>query len=110
VDEESRATEIPPRPSAASAREEWEEALADDAVNAGTWSGIGQHLFAAGLYRESIAAFERSYVHCNGRSPEDARSIAEAYAKLGNVKQAMRWRAMARGAESPSRRHVGLAV
>ena len=81
--------------SARTAIAEWEEALADQVTDADTWSAIGQRLYSAGRYRESIAAFEQSLVQRNGHSPEDAQFIAEAYAKLGNVKQASRWRAAA---------------
>lgn len=79
--------------SAANAMAEWEEALANRITDAETWSAIGQRLFSAGLYRQSIAAFEQSLMRRNGNSPEDAQWIAEAYERLGNVKQALRWRA-----------------
>ncbi|CAN5866457.1 hypothetical protein BH11GEM2_BH11GEM2_22990 [soil metagenome] len=82
---------------AASARQQWEEALAARVTDAETWSAIGRRLYAAGAYRECIAAFEQSLVQRNGHSPADARFIADAYAKLGNVKQASRWRAAASG-------------
>ena len=86
VDEEPRATKIATGPAAVSAKDEWEGALADRIVDAGTWSGIGQRLYAAGLYRESIVAFEQSFVHRMGRSADDARCIAEAYAKRQQLK------------------------
>lgn len=109
ADEEPVKVELS-RPSAASAREEWEEALADRITDAGTWSAIGQRLYSTGQYRESIVAFEKSFVQRKGQSPDDARFIADAYTKLGNVKQASRWRAAAVGAAVPSRRTVATAV
>ena len=82
-------------PSVASVVAEWEEAIAQRVTDAERWSTIGQRLYSVGRYRESISAFEQSFVRRNGKSPDDARCIAEAYGKLGNVKQASRWRAAA---------------
>ena len=82
-------------PSVASAVAEWEDAIAQRVTDAETWSTIGQRLYSVGRYRESISAFEQSFVRRNGKSPDDARYIAEAYGKLGNLKQALRWRAAA---------------
>jgi uncharacterized protein HemY len=110
VDELPIARPVPLRPSAASARAEWEDALAGGVVDPETWSAIGQRLYAAGLYRESIAAFEQSLVQRGRHSSEDAQCIAEAYGKLGNVKQAARWRALAGGVMSPSRHQVRKTV
>lgn len=90
--------------------EEWEDALARDVSDAETWSAIGQRLYRAGRYRESIAALERSLVQRGERSKADARYIADAYAKLGNVKQASRWRAWAGAAVDSSRRHARITV
>lgn len=110
VDEQPMPASVPLPASAASAMAEWEAALADRVTDADTWSGIGQRLTSAGRYRESIAAFERSLVLRGGSSLDDARGIAESYAKLGNVKQASRWRAAASGVAVPQRRHSGTTV
>ena len=96
--------------SPAAALAEWEDALATRVTDADTWSAIGRRLYDAGQYRECIAAFERSLVHRNRHSPDDARYIAEAYAKLGNLKQAARWRGTATGIALPSHRHSKSAV
>jgi tetratricopeptide (TPR) repeat protein len=93
-------------PSAANALAEWEEALAGHVTDADAWSAIGQRLYAAGRYRESIAACEQSVVQRNRHSPADAKCIADAYAKLGNVKQAARWKTYAGGVALPSHRPV----
>ena len=84
-----------PAPAASSALREWEEALDAGDVEAERWSGIGRRLFAAERYRECIAALERAMLRREGRSPGDARVIAQAYARLGNAKQAARWGALA---------------
>lgn len=96
--------------SPVSAMAEWEEALAQRVTDAETWNAIGRRLYSAGQYRECIAAFEQSFVRRNRRSLDDARFIAEAYAKLGNLKQASRWRAAAQGADVPPRSHVATTV
>lgn len=96
--------------SHSTALDEWEEALAAGITDSETWSAIGERLYAAAHYRECIAAFEQSLVQRNRQSLNDARFIADAYAKLGNTKQASRWRATARGIAVPSRHHVQLVV
>jgi predicted Zn-dependent protease len=83
------------RASAANALQQWEAVLAARITDGDTWTEIGQRLYSAGCYRESIAAFEQSIVRRHGHAPEAAQFIAAAYAKLGNVKQASRWRAEA---------------
>ena len=96
--------------SPGSAIAEWEEAIAQRVIDAETWSAIGRRLYSAGQYRECIAAFEQSFMRQNRKSAADARFIADAYAKLGNVKQASRWRAAARAIAVPTRPHSATAV
>ena len=82
-------------PAASSALQEWEDALVAADANAESWSTIGRRLYAAERYRECIAALERAMLLRNRRSPGDAHVIAQAYARLGNAKQAARWGALA---------------
>ncbi len=86
--------------SSASAVEQWEEAIAQRLTDADAWSRIGQRLHAAGHYRECIAALERSLVLRVRHAREDDNLIADAYVKLGNVKQAARWSRQARPASA----------
>jgi uncharacterized protein HemY len=110
ADERPSPTSAPLPASATSAKAEWEEALASNVTDAETWSAIGQRLYSAGQYRESIAAFEQALVQRNRPSPEDAQCIAEAYARLGNMKQASRWRAAPGRLALPSRRQARTTV
>ena len=96
--------------SPGSAMAEWEAALAQRVTDAETWNAIGRRLYSAGQYRECIAAFEQSFVRRNRGSLDDARFIAEAYTKLGNLKQASRWRAAARGVDVPPGPHIATSV
>jgi uncharacterized protein HemY len=81
-------------PSASKAVAEWEDALAAGVTDAESWSTIGRRLYDARRYRECIAALERSMLQRDRRSPDDAKLIARAFAKLGNTKQATRWSAL----------------
>ena len=96
--------------SSASALAAWEGALASGIADPDVWSAIGQRLYAAGRYRECIAAFEQALVRRNRQSTDDAHVIAEAYARIGNAKQAARWRAFALGIELPSGLRIRPAV
>jgi uncharacterized protein HemY len=110
IDEQPRSTATRLPASAASAMAEWEEALAEHVSDADTWRAIGQRLYSVGRYRESIAAFEQSLVQRNRHSPEDAQCIADSYAKLGNVKQASRWKAATGEVATRSRRPARTTV
>ena len=96
--------------SSASAMAAWEGAVASGIADPDVWSAIGQRLYAVGRYRECIAAFEQALVRRNRQSADDARFIAEAYAKIGNRKQASRWRAFSLGIELPSGQRIRPAV
>lgn len=48
--------------------------------------------FSEGRYRESIASLELALLNGSTRPCDDAQDIATAYARLGNTKQAGRWR------------------
>jgi tetratricopeptide (TPR) repeat protein len=89
--------------SQASAVELWHGALTAEAPDAKRWEEAGHALYDAGRYRESIASFERALQLHTARAGEAAWRIAVAYARLGNGKQALRWRAMALDLESPRR-------
>ena len=89
-------------PSVSRAVADWEDALVAGVTDAEAWSSIGRRLYAAGRYRECIAAMERSMLQRDHRSPEDVRFIAQAYRRLGNLKQASRWSALAREVAAPT--------
>ncbi|MDQ2667513.1 MAG: hypothetical protein M3Z05_16070 [Gemmatimonadota bacterium] len=94
-------------PSAAKAVARWEDALVAGLTDAEAWSSIGRGLYEAGRYRECIAALERSMLQRHVRSSDDARLIAQAFGKLGNLKQSARWSALGRevsGPKSPRRK------
>ena len=70
----------------------WEDSLlgGTDSV-ASHWSAYGEALYRDGRHRESIAAFQRA-MQLGVHQPGDAAlSVARAYARLGNRKQALRW-------------------
>ena len=106
VADEQRSLAEASRGSPETALAEWEAAVAERVTDAETWSAIGLRLYATGRYKESSAACERSFVLRDKHSPDDARCIADAYEKLGNVKQALRWRMQGGGRVVPSRRHL----
>ncbi|CAN5519036.1 hypothetical protein BH09GEM1_BH09GEM1_24880 [soil metagenome] len=97
-------TMIVVRSSASRALAAWEDALVDQNASADAWSGIGRRLHVVGRYRECIAALERSLVIRGSRSREDDQFIADAYWRLGNTKQAMRWSGGTRRVARPESR------
>ena len=94
--------------SSVSALAAWEDALASGIADPDVWSAIGQRLHAAGRYRECIAALERSLVLRMRRTRDDDDLIADAYSRLGNVKQARRWSSAAGMVSTPSIRGNGV--
>jgi tetratricopeptide (TPR) repeat protein len=58
---------------------------------AARWSSRGRALYDSSRYRESIASFELALKFGAGHPGDEAWSIARAYARLGNKKQALRW-------------------
>ena len=91
--------------SSSSATAAWEDALASGVVDPDVWSAIGRRLHVARQYRECIAALERSLVLRMRHTRIEDDLIADAYASLGNVKQARRWSSDARNVSAPPRLH-----
>ncbi|MEO5814835.1 MAG: tetratricopeptide repeat protein [Gemmatimonadaceae bacterium] len=60
------------------------------------WIARGHELYAAGRYRESIAAFERALQLRADAGADGAWNVSRAYAQLDNRKQALRWLTHAR--------------
>ena len=77
------------------AAELYQRAMSSEDAVPGRWRSLGDALFNAGRQREAIAAYERA-LQLGGEAPETAAwQIARAYARVGNAKQAVRWRELA---------------
>jgi len=82
----------------ASQRGEWNDAadlwrdalLADDRV-AAHWMALGNALSGAARHREAVAAYERAIQLDARLTREGTTSVARAYARLGDDRQAVRW-------------------
>ena len=82
----------------ASRRGEWSEAadlwrdalLTDDRV-AEHWLAMGNALSAAARHREAVAAYQRAIQLDARLTREGTTSVARAYARLGDDRQAVRW-------------------
>jgi len=82
----------------ASRRGEWNEAadlwrdalLADDRV-AAHWLTLGDALSRAERHREAVAAYQRAIQLDAQLTREGTRSVARAYARMGDDRQAVRW-------------------
>jgi tetratricopeptide (TPR) repeat protein len=64
--------------------------------SADEWFALGNELYAASRYRESIGAFERGLQLRAHGAADGAWNVARAYAQLNNRKQALRWLTHAR--------------
>jgi tetratricopeptide (TPR) repeat protein len=82
----------------ASRRGEWSEAadlwrdalLADERV-AAHWLTLGDALSCAERHREAVAAYQRAMQLDARLTREGTRSVARAYAQMGDDRQAVRW-------------------
>lgn len=92
------------RHEGALASELWQESLFDsnDTI-ASHWSAYGEALYQDGRHRESIGAFQRAMQLGMDQPGDAALSVARAYARLGNRKQALRWVERALDLGGPSR-------
>ena len=69
----------------------WRDALlADDRV-AEHWLAMGDALSAAARHREAVAAYQRAIQLDARLAREGTTSVARAYARLGDDRQAVRW-------------------
>lgn len=73
------------------AAELWSDALSLDDGVAEHWSAMAHVLTRAGRDREAVAAHQRAIQLDAGRLADGTWSIARAYARLGNDRQALRW-------------------
>ena len=82
----------------ASQRGEWNDAadlwrdalLADDRV-AAHWLALGDALSCAARHREAVAAYQRAIQLDARLAREGTTSVARAYARMGDDRQAVRW-------------------
>jgi tetratricopeptide (TPR) repeat protein len=73
------------------AAELWRDALLLDARNGAEWLALGDVLLHAERYREAAAAYQRA-IQADARLTErGTRSVARAYARMGEDRQAVRW-------------------
>jgi tetratricopeptide (TPR) repeat protein len=73
------------------AAELWRDALLIDERHGTHWIALGDVLSRAERYREAVAAYQRA-IQVDARLTRDAtRSVARAYARMGNDRQVVRW-------------------
>jgi len=69
----------------------WRDALlADDRV-AAHWLALGDALSSAARHREAVAAYQRAIQLDARLAREGTTSVARAYARMGDDRQAVRW-------------------
>jgi tetratricopeptide (TPR) repeat protein len=73
------------------AAELWRDALLIDDHSAKDWIAMGDVLLAAERHREAVAAYQRAIQLDKRISLVGTRSVARAYARMGNDRQAVRW-------------------
>ena len=73
------------------AAELWRDALLADERVAEHWFMLGNALSGAERHREAVAAYQRSIQLDARLTREGTRSVARAYARLGDDRQAVRW-------------------
>jgi len=79
----------------------WRDALlADDRV-AEHWLAMGDALSAAARHREAVAAYQRAIQLDARLTREGTTSVARAYARMGDDRQAVRWLELALRAGMP---------
>ena len=73
------------------AAELWRDALLIDDHSAKDWIALGDVLLAAERHREAVAAYQRAIQLDKRLSLVATRSVARAYAQMGDDRQAVRW-------------------
>ena len=69
----------------------WRDALLIDEGNGADWLALGDVLLHAERHREAAAAYQRA-IQLDARLTErGTRSVARAYAQMGDDRQAVRW-------------------
>ena len=69
----------------------WRDALLIDDRVAEYWLAMGDALSAAARHREAVAAFQRAIQLDVRLAREATTSVARAYARMGDDRQAVRW-------------------
>ena len=73
------------------AAELWRDALLLDARNGADWLALGDVLLHAERHREAAAAYQRALQVDARLTERGTRSVARAYARMGDDRQAVRW-------------------
>jgi len=73
------------------AAELWRDALLLDARNGADWLALGDVLIHAERHREAAAAYQRAMQVDARLTERGTRSVARAYARMGEDRQAVRW-------------------
>jgi tetratricopeptide (TPR) repeat protein len=73
----------------------WRDALLTDDRVAEHWMAMGDALSGAGRYREAVASYQRAIQLEARLTREGTTSVARAYARQGDDRQAVRWLALA---------------
>lgn len=69
----------------------WRDALLLDERNGAEWLALGDVLLKADRHREAAAAYQRAIQLDASFTARGARSVARAYAQMGDDRQAIRW-------------------
>jgi tetratricopeptide (TPR) repeat protein len=69
----------------------WRDALLTDGRVAAHWLALGDALSGAARHREAVAAYQRAIQLDARLAREGTTSVARAYARLGDDRQAVRW-------------------
>ena len=69
----------------------WRDALLTDGRVAEHWLALGYALSGAARHREAVAAYQRAMQLDARLTREGTTSVARAYARLGDDRQAVRW-------------------
>jgi hypothetical protein len=79
----------------------WRDALLTDDRVAEHWMAMGDALSGAARYRESVASYQRAIQLDARLTRAGTTSVARAYARLGDDRQAVRWLELALRAGVP---------
>jgi len=79
----------------------WRDALLTDDRVAEHWLAMGDALSAASRHREAVAAFQRAIQLDPRLTRQGTTSVARAYARMGDDRQAVRWLELALRAGVP---------
>jgi tetratricopeptide (TPR) repeat protein len=73
------------------AAEQWRDALLIDERAGADWLAMGDVLLNAERHREAVAAYQRAIQVDAHLRERGTRSVARAYARMGDDRQAVRW-------------------